>query len=128
MTREEKKKELIALFATGAMPIGELIDACFAFADANPHWISVEDELPKDFKIVKDGFFAGKYEETDIVMVALDDGDFGFARYVHDFPDAEDGEGWYWVGESTLSGVTLAEGEVTHWMPLPQLPKKGGKQ
>lgn len=47
MTREEKKNELIALFTTGAMPIGELIDACFAFADNHPHWISVENELPK---------------------------------------------------------------------------------
>ena len=98
------------------------------WADAHPHWISVEEELPKDFKIVEDSFYAGKFEETDIVMVAFDDGDFGFARYVHDFPNAEEGEAWYWFAEGNLSGVNLDDGEITHWMPLPQAPKKGGKE
>ena len=50
MTREEKKEELIGLFSIGAIFIGDLIDECFEFgvewADAHPHWISVEDELP----------------------------------------------------------------------------------
>lgn len=100
-----------------------------------PRWISVEDELPKDFKIVEDSYYAGKFEESDIVMVAFDDGDFGFARYVHDFPNAEEGEAWYWFAEGNLSGVSLDDGEVTHWMPLPQAPtvaknatvKKGGE-
>lgn len=48
MTREEKKEELIGLFSIGAIFIGDLIDECFEFADANPHWISVKDELPKE--------------------------------------------------------------------------------
>lgn len=94
---------------------------------AKYRWISVEDELPKDFKIVEDSYYAGKFEESDIVMVAFDDGDFGFARYVHDFPNAEEGEAWYWFAEGNLSGVSLDDGEVTHWMPLPA-PPKGGKK
>ena len=98
------------------------------WADQHPHWISVDEELPKDFKIVEDSFYAGKFEETDIVMVAFDDGDFGFARYVHDFPNAEEGEAWYWFAEGNLSGVNLDDGEITHWMPLPQPPKKGGEE
>lgn len=93
-----------------------------------PHWISVEDELPKNFKIVEDSYYAGKFEETDIVMVAFDDGDFGFARYVHDFPNADEGEAWYWFAEGNLSGVNLDDGDITHWMPLPQAPKKGGEK
>lgn len=48
MTREEKKEELIGLFSTGAIFIGDLIDECFEFGQQHPHWISVEDELPKE--------------------------------------------------------------------------------
>lgn len=92
------------------------------WADAHPNWISVEDELPKNFKIKEGSYYAGKFEETDIVMVAFDDGDFGFARYVHDFPDAEEGEAWYWFAEGNLSGVNLDDGDITHWMPLPAPP------
>ena len=36
MTREEKKEELIGLFSTGAIFIGDLIDECFDFADEHP--------------------------------------------------------------------------------------------
>ena len=128
MKREEELNEAWCKYrGKCSTEIMQALAFALRWCDEHPNWISVEDELPRDFKIVEDGFFAGKYEQTDIVMVALDDGDFGFARYVHDFPDAEDGEGWYWVGESTLSGVTLAEGEVTHWMPTPQPPKKENK-
>lgn len=47
MTREEKKEELIGLFSAGAIYLGDLIDECFDFGQQHPHWISVEDELPK---------------------------------------------------------------------------------
>ena len=36
MIREEKKEELIGLFSTGAIFIGDLIDECFEFADEHP--------------------------------------------------------------------------------------------
>lgn len=36
MTREEKKEELIGLFSTGAIYLGDLIDECFEFAAEHP--------------------------------------------------------------------------------------------
>ena len=36
MTRQEKKEELIGLFAVGAIYLGDLIDECFNFADEHP--------------------------------------------------------------------------------------------
>ena len=103
MTREEKKQELIALFTTGAMPIGELIDACFAFADAHPHWISVDDELPKDS--------GGFYLSVD------KNGEIWYRQYTKLY-------GWRSVvGNMFISGL-----DVTHWMPTPQPPKKGGEE
>ena len=64
MTREEKKEELIGLFCTGAIFIGDLIDECFDFGQQHPCWISVEDELPK-----KDGIYLF-YDETSGVYTS----------------------------------------------------------
>lgn len=36
MTRAEKKEELIGLFSTGAIYLGDLIDECFEFAAEHP--------------------------------------------------------------------------------------------
>lgn len=110
MTREEKKQELIALFTTGAMPIGELIDACFAFADEHPHWISVEDRKPK-LKHSADNL---KYSDTVIVT----DGEYcTSASWMHS--TWAGWYGWFTDGDEELKGIT-------HWMPLPKMPKKGG--
>ena len=103
MTREEKKRELVALFTTGAMPIGELIDACFAFADAHPHWISVEDELPR--------------KEINVLMVSS-----GCAETLCGYRCKNGKYGWYCYNDDEYWH------NITHWMPLPQLPKKGGEQ
>lgn len=107
MTREEKKNELVALFTTGAMPIGELIDACFAFANDHPHWISVEDELPPKEKNVLI-WSSGSKE----VMMGYYIGR-NWQRKTNDFYSYVDDGYWH---------------NVTHWMPTPQPPKKGGEQ
>lgn len=103
MTREEKKQELIALFATGAMPIGELIDACFAFADNHHHWISVEDELPKDY---------------ESVLAAVGGNHFAFVGI------CLNKKTWY----CNIQNKSVEIEGITHWMPLPQPPQKGGKE
>lgn len=60
-----------------------------------PHWISVEDELPKD---------------GDCVLICNNRGLMTTSLY----------EGKEWVISETYLAVN-----VTHWMPLPQAPKKG---
>ena len=76
------------------------------WADAHPHWISVEDEMPKGgFAIITNG---------DDVLV----GKYNFEK------------GLWGVRNKTMFAYTLlpANWKVTHWMPLPQAPKKGGEE
>ena len=72
------------------------------WADQHPHWISVEDELPK---IGKD------------VLVLRKDGEMQVAHQYN-----ETIARWW-----SVDGFPLKD-NVTHWMPLPQAPKKGGKE
>ena len=101
MTREEKKNELIALFVNGAMPIGELIDECYELGQQHPHWISVEDELPP----IRQGVIAYNGVTSRIAWV-LEDGS--------------------WIAETHKEWERRCFNQypVTHWMPLPQVPKK----
>lgn len=120
MTREEKIKKIACAFA-----IDEVKDTCnpaskrgllyagfvsgAEWADAHPHWISVEDELPK---IGKD------------VLVLREDGEMQVAHQYN-----ETIARWW-----SVDGFPL-KNNVTHWMPLPQAPtvaenatvKKGGE-
>lgn len=68
------------------------------WADSHPRWISVEDELP---------------EETDLYLVVQND-------IVQAY--------WWFNGIKEWRENTRRMEGVTHWMPLPALPKKGGKQ
>lgn len=69
-------------------------------ADRNPNWISVEDELPKTH-IVDCGLVAHP------VLVYRDDGFIQISRY-----------------DSEIDEWENCPGTVTHWMPLPNTPKK----
>ena len=92
MTRKEKKEELIGLFSTGAIYLGDLIDECFEFGQQHPQWISVEDELPtcNVFVLTCDG-----QGNTNLLMLA------GNGR-------------WY-------DKAVWLHRNITHWMPLPSI-------
>lgn len=65
------------------------------WADAHPHWISVEDEEPPK------GQWIITYEPTSPIVIGTD---------------------------IILPDETADEHHITHWMPLPQAPKKGGEE
>ena len=71
------------------------------WADKHPHWISVEDELPKDYEPVL-AAFANHFARVCFHC--------GKTWYLNKPLAAEEMEG------------------ITHWMHLPQPPKKGGKE
>ena len=82
------------------------------WADAHPHWISVEEEPkinPND----------SEWDYSDDVLVALKDGSIAVGRYERDNSTGEH----YWV----LYGVDK-DLIVTHWMQISPPPKKGGEK
>lgn len=85
-----------------AVAFGDAFKAGARWADSHPHWISIEDELPK----IEDD-----YSDFSIKVLATD-GEDVYKAMLHN-----DGT-WFthdlWVYEG-----------VTHWMPLPTPPKKG---
>lgn len=97
MTRQEKKEELIGLFAVGAIFIGDLIDECFDFGQQQPCWISVEDELPKT--------------ETEVLMVSS-----GCADTLCGYRCKVGKNRWYCYNDDEYWH------NITHWMPMPQPP------
>lgn len=88
-------------------------------ADVRPVWISVEDRLPElhdeSFETDDEIIY---YEISDPVLVVYNYDDQIVAMYEKD--KDEDGnyifEGWMANGDILHS--------VTHWMPLPHLPKE----
>ena len=81
-------------------------NACVEMAewiDQHPNWISIEDELPPPH-------YEGA-NSTDFVLV-YDGYDLEFGYY--DFEQKN------WHGEDYKEMMF----DVTHWMPLPQLPRK----
>ena len=68
------------------------------WADEHPHWISVEDEMPRD----------GQHTAT------INKAGFQAVRY--------------YKGGKWFSSYGNEYGDITHWMPLPQPPKKGGEK
>ena len=97
MTRQEKKEELIGLFAVGAIFIGDLIDECIEYGQQHPHWISVADELPKEYEdvLVYGTIVSGKEFGVDYIAPVLEKG---------------------------CPSEWRVFSEVTHWMPLPAAP------
>lgn len=115
MTREELKK-IATCYAQDELKdnhsaVEDVVSSAFIdgvnYAEQHPHWISVEDELPK-----------GEHLSADVLIVGC--GEVWYGYYDHD------NDQWY----PTIS-------DITHWMPLPQAPscsefpnnsKKGGEK
>ena len=68
------------------------------WADSHPRWISVHDKLPKD----------GQHAATINKVGVQDVRHYSHGKWYSNFGNEYD--------------------DITHWMPLPQPPKKGGDQ
>lgn len=87
--------------------IGEAFYAGAEWADAHPHWISVEDKLPKIGKDVL--IWASGRNEAMIGYYK----NWNWQRKTNVFHSYVDNDSWF---------------NITHWMPIPPAPKKGGEQ
>ena len=125
MTRQEKKGELIKLLCMGTITIGELIDECFEFGQQHPHWISVDDELPRCYIPYNnwDGT-PSDVLESEKVIALLSDGTICIATFNQNLDvDTDKPTGSpYWFDEGHPEDGDRIGGEVTHWMPMPQQP------
>ena len=90
-----KTRKVMCAYETG------FIDGC-VWADQHPNWISVEDELPEK---------ENEFEFFSKVVLATNGVDFWRGMYNYD------NECWF-----TYDMWPLVD--VTHWMPLPQPPRK----
>ena len=102
-------------------------------------WISVDDRLPESQKDVL-AYYVNKYGEGKTVKaeyvasfsaLACDFYDEE-SDYESDYSEIEDAyyvkEGWHERVENwKYSGCEIVEGQVTHWMPLPEPPKEKNK-
>jgi hypothetical protein len=77
------------------------------WADANQPspWISVEDKLPE---LEKEVIILDKRKHTDIGFITDD----GYGGY------------YWWKNDET---IWCKDDEITHWMPIPELPKEEKK-
>ena len=114
MTLEELKKIAMCYahdeLKDNCSPIEVVVAGAFMsgidYIQHNPGWISVDEGLPENEQRVlisdkEDNIWAGVYIAHD---------DYGFCSPVT------------WGDSYTIHH------DITHWMPLPQLPKKGGEE
>lgn len=118
MTRKEQIKEYLRVIGSGDMeniPFDVGFECGVEWADSHPHWISVEDELPKEGDaILAMQDIQGNHWFTACQFIKAD-----VCRGIVDFFVKSDAH----IGISVDGKVTL--GHVSHWMPLPAPPKKG---
>ena len=144
MTREEREKiekhfDELNDIASGLNPhIPDEIRAAMKAAyvagadyalDTVQHWISVEDELPK----IEEPYFDYNDEVCDDLkcskkVIVFADNDFHIATLNQNYDDGEKSGKPYWFDEEHSEDGAWLDGKVTHWMPLPQAPKKGGEE
>ena len=115
MTREEEiNKEAYIQEELLYMDAESFIEGA-KWADANPkyHWISVEDDLPCNHKELMEN----EYKTKKVLVVMSSDKSSSKNIEICYMTSQYCAIGnWYWI--NTLKT------HVTHWMPLPELPKK----
>lgn len=104
MTREEQLNEAWCKYRCKCnTEIMQALAFALRWCDEHPRWISVDDELPKDS--------GGFYLSVD------KNGEIWYRQYTKLY-------GW----RSMVGNMFISGWEVTHWMPTPQPPKKGGEE
>ena len=96
------------------------------FAD-NHCWLAVEEELPQiDQPYYDDGLVCNDLKISLPVIVATDNGEYHIATLNQNYNEnGKKSDSPYWFDENNTSNGDWLDGHVTHWMPLPQAPKKG---
>ena len=94
MTRQDELNEAwCSYMGKCSTEIIQALSFALRWCDEHPHWISVEDELPK---------------ENDWIIVSTFFNSVACPAYYYEGEDVEE----------------LRSQGITHWMPLPQMPKK----
>ena len=98
----------------GEKPIYEFADCLLANGVTVQEWISVDDRLPED-----SGYYLVVYRDKYNGSISI-----AFDMYVK----CNVGEWWESefacdITKQFLWAAKLQEQEVTHWMPLPEMPK-----
>lgn len=107
------------------------------WADVHPHWISVEDELPQLTREIDfDGETIPASDEVIILVEHILNKQMKMIGFI--IPIDEDEKEFYWVNSELASlndtdidvfiGQPYSACKVTHWMPMPPAPKKGGEE
>jgi hypothetical protein len=99
---EEYAKQLAHLFLSNGLSLKTILLMAIDFGQQHPHWISVEEELPKE---------RGQY----FVYTAADQ------SWQSEWMQDKSGE-WHWFCSPMTVG-TIAN--VTHWMPIVPPRKEG---
>ena len=110
MTREEEiRNSAFEYIKSDAVKAGEEYTSFGDFingakwADQHPHWISIDDEFPKNY---------------EPVLAAVGGNHFAFVGICLNHTT------WY----CDIPNKAVEIKGITHWMPLPQAPKEGGAQ
>jgi len=111
---EEYAKQLAHLFLGNGLSLQTILLMAIDFGQQHPNWISVKDELPPiDEDYVKQGFAKPDEEGNTLTVsttVLVTDG-----KYV---------ETTFYMFELKRWNSQMDDTKITHWMPLPQPPRK----
>lgn len=114
MTRKQQiEQAAIAAYGTSDCRAAEHFVAGAVWSDEHPAWVSVEDELPKEWeRVLCHGYEKWSKLGHGLIFVTCRVNKNNYSNYSHD-------------GNGFVVNVPAPFKRVTHWMPLPKPPKKG---